>query len=57
MDQSFSQGAPSRLSWKIFCCSQGDTHATLGTYSHVLPTMQVEAAGKFDHLLQTKSAG
>jgi hypothetical protein len=24
---------------------------TLDTYSHVLPTMQVEAAGKFDSLL------
>jgi hypothetical protein len=25
---------------------------TLDTYSHVLPTMQVEAAGKFDQLLR-----
>ncbi|HEX5106171.1 MAG TPA: site-specific integrase [Pirellulaceae bacterium] len=28
---------------------------TLDTYSHVLPTMQLEAAGKFDQLLQTTS--
>jgi hypothetical protein len=28
---------------------------TLDTYSHVLPTMQLEAAGKFDQMLQPKT--
>ena len=28
---------------------------TLDTYSHVLPTIQVEAAGKFDAILQSKA--
>jgi len=28
---------------------------TLDTYSHVLPTMQLEAAGKFDQMLQPSS--
>jgi integrase len=28
---------------------------TLDTYSHVLPTMQLEAAGKFDQILQPKT--
>jgi integrase len=29
---------------------------TLDTYSHVLPTMQLEAAGKFDQLLVRRKA-
>ena len=28
---------------------------TLDTYSHVLPTMQIEAAGKFDQMLRRKA--
>jgi integrase len=28
---------------------------TLDTYSHVLPALQVEAASKFDQLLQSKA--